>query len=156
MNYSLLLIYSKINKLLLNWTNEPCIVINWMNICFQLYHATFILSAHSLNYSGPIFTLEELQEEFQDRILFGFLEGIWTLDIIYQGQRPVPTIPVENTGLDREDNDEETNNNDTKPNSLDQENYKRDFFAMLEDVIELSSDYPSVLVDPEFSIVHHS
>ena len=78
------------------------------------------------------------------------------MDIIYQGQRPVPTITVENTSLDREDNDEETNNNDTKPNSLDQENYKRDFFAMLEDVIELSSDYPSVLVDPEFSIVHHS
>ncbi len=78
------------------------------------------------------------------------------MDIIYQGQRPVPNIPVENTSLDREDNDGETNNNDTKPNSLDQENYKRDFFAMLEDVIELSSDYPSVLVDPEFSIVHHS
>ena len=126
------------------------------DICFQLYHATFILSARSLNYSGPIFTLEELQEEFQDRILFGFLEGIWTLDIIYQGQRPIPNIPVENTGLDREDNDEETNNNGTKPNSLDQENYKRDFFAMLEDVIELSSDNPSVLVDPEFSIVHNS
>ena len=42
-----------------------------MKTYFQLYHATFILSAHSLNYSGPIFTLEELKEEFQDRILFG-------------------------------------------------------------------------------------
>ena len=123
---------------------------------FQLYHATFILSAHSLNYSGPIFTLEELKEEFQDRILFGFLEGIWTMDIIYQGQRPVPNIPDENTSQETAGKDEETNNNDTKQNSQDQENYKRDFFAMLEDVINLSSDYPSVLVDPEFSIMHHS
>ena len=123
---------------------------------FQLYHATFILSAHSLNYSGPIFTLEELKEEFQDRILFGFLEGIWTMDIIYQGQRPVPNIPVENTSQEIAAEKDEESNNDTKQNSQDQENYKRDFFAMLEDVINLSSDYPSVLLDPEFSIVHHS
>ena len=127
-----------------------------MKTYFQLYHATFILSAHSLNYSGPIFTLEELKEEFQDRILFGFLEGIWTMDIIYQGQRPVPNIPDEITSPETAEKDEETNNNDTKQNSQDQENYKRDFFAMLEDVINLSSDYPSVLVDPEFSIMHHS
>ena len=123
---------------------------------FQLYHATFILSAHSLNYSGPIFTLEELKEEFQDRILFGFLEGIWTMDIIYQGQRPVPNIPVENTSQETAAEKDEESNNDTKQNSQDQENYKRDFFAMLEDVINLSSDYPSVLLDQEFSIVHHS
>ena len=123
---------------------------------FQLYHATFILSAHSLNYSGPIFTLEELKEEFQDRILFGFLEGIWTMDIIYQGQRPVPNIPVENTSQETAAEKDEESNNDTKQNSQDQDNYKRDFFAMLEDVINLSSDYPSVLLDPEFSIVHHS
>ena len=123
---------------------------------FQLYHATFILSAHSLNYSGPIFTLEELKEEFQDRILFGFLEGIWTMDIIYQGQRPVPNIPVENTSQETAAGKDEESNNDIKQNSQDQNNYKRDFFAMLEDVINLSSDYPSVLLDPEFSIVHHS
>ena len=124
---------------------------------FQLYHATFILSAHSLNYSGAIFTLEELKEEFQDRILFGFLEGIWSLDIIYQGQRPVPNIPTDNTSQENENTeDTETSNNDKKLNSEDQENYRRDFFAMLEDVIELSSDYPSVLIDPEFSIVHHN
>ena len=127
-----------------------------MKTCFQLYHATFILSAHSLNYSGPIFTLEELKEEFQDRILFGFLEGIWTMDIIYQGQRPVPNIPVENTSQEIAAEKDEESNNDTKQDSQDQENYKRDFFAMLEDVINLSSDYPSVLLDPEFSIVHHS
>ena len=39
-------------------------------------------------------------------------------------------------------------------NNEDQENYQRDFFAMLEDVIELSSEYPSVLIDPEFHPVH--
>ena len=78
------------------------------------------------------------------------------MDIIYQGQRPVPNIPVENTGQEPAAGKDEESNNDTKQNSQDQENYKRDFFAMLEDVINLSSDYPSVLLDPEFSIVHHS
>ena len=77
------------------------------------------------------------------------------MDIIYQGQRPVPNIPVENTSQETAEKDEESNN-DIKQNSQDQDNYKRDFFAMLEDVINLSSDYPSVLLDPEFSIVHHS
>ena len=119
---------------------------------FQLYHATFLLSAHSLNYSGSIFTLDELKEEFQERILFGFLEGIWSLDIIYQGQRPVPN---ENNSEFNEDlNDDEITNNNIKGNNEDQENYQRDFFAMLEDVIELSSEYPSVLIDPEFHPVH--
>ena len=28
--------------------------------------------------------VQELEEEFEDKILFGFLEGIWYLDIIYQ------------------------------------------------------------------------
>ena len=78
------------------------------------------------------------------------------MDIIYQGQRPVPNIPDENTSQETAGKDEETNNNDTKQKIQDQENYKRDFFAMLEDVINLSSDNPSVLVDPEFSIIHHS
>lgn len=44
------------------------------------------------------------------------------------------------------ENDEESSN-DLNANTEEQENYKRDFFAMLEDVIELSSDYPSVLID---------
>ena len=105
------------------------------------------MSAHSLNYSGEIFSLAELQDEFQDRILFGFLEGIWSLDILYQGQRPIPDSSVE-TQEDPDDLNE--------GNSEDQLNYKRDFFAMLEDVIELSSDYPSVLLDPEFSIARHN
>ena len=99
----------------------------------------------------------ELQQEFQDRILFGFLEGIWCLDIIYQGQRPSAEIQETNT----EDSDqlgeecaevmekEKISIEDTE----DQESYKREFFSMLEDVIELSSDFPSVLLDPEFSLV---
>ena len=37
-------------------------------------------------------------------------------------------------------------------NTDDQESYKREFFAMLEDVIKLSSDFPSVLLDPEFHL----
>ena len=113
---------------------------------FQLYHATFILSAHSLNFSGEIFSLAQLQEEFQDRILFGFLEGIWSLDILYQGQRPIPTSVEES----------EDDSQDGPGNRQDQENYKRDFFLMLEDVVELSSDFPSVLIDPEFSINRHN
>ena len=121
---------------------------------FQLYHATFILSAHSLNYSGPIFTLEELKEEFQDRILFGFLEGIWTMDIIYQGQRPVPNIPDENTSQETAGKDEETNNNDTKQKIQDQENYKRDFFAMLEDAVNgCTKDRPDHLCNVSLDLV---
>ena len=114
---------------------------------FQLYHATFILSAHSLNFSGQIFSLAQLQEEFQDRILFGFLEGIWSLDILYQGQRPIPSSAEEES---------EDELQDGSGNRKDQENYKRDFFLMLEDVVELSSDFPSVLIDPEFSINRHN
>ena len=44
------------------------------------------------------------------------------------------------------ENDEESST-DQNANTEEQDNYKRDFFAMLEDVIELSSDYPSVLID---------
>ena len=44
------------------------------------------------------------------------------------------------------ENDEESSY-DQNANTEEQENYKRDFFSMLEDVIELSSDYPSVLID---------
>ena len=87
-----------------------------------------------------------MKQEFQDRILFGFLEGIWTLDIIYRGQRPVPQPNVSTNQEDGCENDEESSN-DLNANTEEQENYKRDFFAMLEDVIELSSDYPSVLID---------
>ena len=91
--------------------------------------------------------------EFQDRILFGFLEGIWSLDILYQGQRPIPhscePTPETLVGPD-------SNPGPKEGNSEDQENYKRDFFAMLEDVIELSNDYPSVLIDPEFSIIRQN
>ena len=99
----------------------------------------------------------ELKQEFQDRILFGFLEGIWCLDIIYQGQRP--SAEIEETDTEDTDHLEEEcpeamdREKVSNANTEDQESYKREFFSMLEDVIELSSDFPSVLLDPEFSLV---
>ena len=88
--------------------------------------------------------------------MFGFLEGIWSLDIIYQGQRPVPNESLSDINEDQTElnEDDEVSNNNNKDTNEDKENYKRDFFAMLEDVIELSSEYPSVLIDPEFHPVH--
>ena len=132
---------------------------------FQLYHSTFVLSARSLNYTGYIFSLSELKEEFENRILFGFLEGIWYLDIIYQGQRPRPEsqeeeeieeISVKVEVFDTEDEREameikekEKLLNEEKC-SEDQESYKREFFAMLEDVINLGSENPGVYLEPKF------
>ena len=97
-----------------------------------------------------------MKQEFQDRILFGFLEGIWCLDIIYQGQRPSSEIQETDTE-DTDQVDEECVEAVEKEmisneNTEDQESYKREFFSMLEDVIELSSDFPSILLDPEFSL----
>ena len=99
-----------------------------------------------------MFSLDELKEEFQERILFGFLEGIWSLDLIYQGQRPIPPQPSEELDETAEDDCDKEEESLTE----EQEHYRRDFFAMLEDVIELSNDYPSVLIDPEFSLVNHN
>ena len=99
----------------------------------------------------------ELKQEFQDRILFGFLEGIWCLDIIYQGQRP--TAEIQETDMEDTDQLDEECVEDMEKEKIanesteDQESYKREFFSVLEDVIELSSDFPSVLLDPEFSLV---
>ena len=101
--------------------------------------------------------MHELKQEFQDRILFGFLEGIWCLDIIYQGQRPSAEIQETDTEdsdkLDEECVEAREKEKISNVNTEDQESYKREFFSMLEDVIELSSDFPSVLLDPEFSLV---
>ena len=83
------------------------------------------------------------------------------MDIIYQGQRPLAEVQEthkdENGDHDNEQVEEEGINSmksEIISNTEDQESYKREFFAMLEDVIELSSDFPSVLLDPEFSLVH--
>ena len=98
----------------------------------------------------------ELKQEFQDRILFGFLEGIWCLDIIYQGQRPSAEIQETDTEdtdqVDQECVEAVEKETISNVNTEDEESYKREFFSMLEDVIELSSDFPSVLLDPEFSL----
>ena len=109
--------------------------------------------------------MSELKEEFENRILFGFLEGIWYLDIIYQGQRPRPEtqeeeeteeISVKVEVFDTEDEREameikekEKLLNEEKC-SEDQESYKREFFAMLEDVINLGSENPGVYLEPKF------
>ena len=98
--------------------------------------------------------MEELKEEFQERILFGFLEGIWCLDIIYQGQRPLPSVNIEEE--EEQCEDVELKSTEAEEQTKEQENYKRDFFAMLEDVIELSNENPSVLIDPEFSIANNN
>ena len=92
------------------------------------------------------------------------VEGIWSLDIIYQGQRPIPRVEAFPVADNRDEGETEENESGEGPtmlnseeqtiNSEEQENYKREFFAMLEDVIELSSDYPSVLLDPEFKLRH--
>ena len=99
-----------------------------------------------MNFTGDLFSFEELMREFQDKILFGFLEGIWSLDMIYQGQRP---------SLDYEENDNhddrDPQEDDTKVASDDQEHYRRDFFDMLEDVINLSDDFPSILIEQQYS-----
>lgn len=112
----------------------------------QLYHSTFVAAAKSLNFAGELFTLEELEEEFEDKILFGFLEGIWYLDIIYQSQRPIvieeeSKREEEDLGLTKEELEEaeEIREKEEKLKNValteDQEHYQRDFFAMLEDVI---------------------
>ena len=124
-----------------------------------------MLSTQSLNYTGYIFTLPELKEEFENRILFGFLEGIWYLDIIYQGQRPKPAtevledtdnvgvkVEIFNTEDEREalEIEEKEKILNQEKSSEDEENYKREFFAMLEDVINLGSENPSVFLEPKF------
>ena len=131
---------------------------------FQIYHSTFLLSARSLNYTGYIFSLSELKEEFENRILFGFLEGIWYLDIIYQGQRPQPQaqeeenseikVNVEVFGSEDEREAIEISEKERylSENNMseDQENYKREFLAMLEDVINLGGENPGMILEPKF------
>lgn len=107
---------------------------------FQLYHSTFVLSCHALNLKTNLFTLEELKEEFHKKILFGFIEGIWYLDIIYQGRRPEPyregedCDSQENTELAEEQQEADPEPDETSGDDI---SYRRDFFAMLEDVIWL-------------------
>ena len=87
------------------------------------------------------------------------------MDIIYQGQRPraesqeeedVEEIGVKVEVFNAEDEREameiqekESLLNEDKC-SEDQESYKREFFAMLEDVINLGSENPGVYLEPKF------
>ena len=116
-------------------------------VWFQLYHATFVLSCQALGHTNNLFTLEELEEEFHKKIMFGFIEGIWYLDIIYQGQRPAPYKPEDDLEdgpddrhmltVDLEENGKLSMEQNEVERVSDGDSYRRDFFSMLEDVIWL-------------------
>ena len=132
-----------------------------------------------MNYSQDLFSLEDLKREFRSKSIFGFLEGIWYLDIIYQGKRPEPysevTISVDinylvqkvssiiqytnichnfcfqvesecdGTRSEFQFNSDDFGQNNSQlalppDESLETENYRREFFAMLEDVVSLGGD----------------
>ena len=71
--------------------------------------------------------------------MFGFLEGIWYLDILYQGHRPAPYTQEDslcNVKIEIPIDLEE----DIELNRIVDDNescYRRDFFLMLEDVVLL-------------------
>ena len=114
----------------------------------QLYHTTFVLSCQALNHTTNLFTLEDLKEEFQKKVLFGFLEGIWYLDIIYQGNRPAPYIQEQEASqcdvtIELPPDLEE----EAESERIAEENescYRRDFFSMLEDVVLLGGATPDL------------
>ena len=145
----------------------------------QLYYSTFVVSCHTLNCSRDLFTLEELKQEFRNKVIFGFLEGIWYLDIIYQGQRPEPYVESEspsevyfsirkykkyNISLFKLKDEQKDGNEipvtpgvdemkeieigyresiiheDIDKKGEDIENYRREFFSMLEDVMCLGGE----------------
>ena len=146
-----------------------------------MYYSTFVVSCHTLNCSRELFTLEELKQEFRNKVIFGFLEGIWYLDIIYQGQRPEPYIEIDSLSevpkfviqfvkqykkyddislfkLKDEKNGAnnipftpvvdkmeeikigEKEDEDIDKKREDIENYRREFFSMLEDVMCLGGE----------------
>ena len=80
----------------------------------SLYYTTFLVSVRSLNVSGDIYSMEELLIEIEDHIMYGlyqsikgqfrqtlmlsyfrygFLEGIWYLDILHHGHVPKANSP---------------------------------------------------------------
>ena len=127
---------------------------NSKSVLFQLYHTTFALSCQALNHTTNLFTLQELEEEFHKKIMFGFIEGIWYLDIIYQGQRPAPYKPEEDPDEGHDDRqeltvDQEENGKQQNEKVADDENYRQDFLSMLEDVIWLGGtlDVSALLKD---------
>jgi len=77
----------------------------------SLYYTTFLVSVRSLNVSGEIYSMEELLIEIEDHIIYGFLEGIWYLDIVHHGHVP-KTTRVDVTGHNEVDNDDEDNDDD--------------------------------------------
>ena len=81
-------------------------------------------------------------------MLFGFLEGIWYLDIIYQGHRPAPYIQEqEESQCDVKIELPEDLQEDTESDRITDDNercYRRDFFSMLEDVVLLGGGIPDL------------
>ncbi|XP_023334969.1 uncharacterized protein LOC111706347 isoform X3 [Eurytemora carolleeae] len=134
----------------------------------KLYHSTFLASCYSLQWSKQLFSLEDLQAEFRKHLLFGFIEGIWYLDIVYQGDRPGQAVVCDDEeSMEGEEQDqvetrirlnseEEWEAKELKEKEKllfqvqeteNQENYRNDFFTMLEDVLILSN-----IEDNEISI----
>jgi len=131
----------------------------------ELYYGTFSVSCKSLNHCGDLFSLEELKQEFNNKVIFGFLEGIWYLDIIYQGQRPEP---YKQSSIDSGD-EINTAVQMSSADSLEQEeirqkrkllsqtslineevnNYRREFFSMLEDVVKIVGEDLSSIADED-------
>ncbi|CAB4062005.1 unnamed protein product [Lepeophtheirus salmonis] len=123
----------------------------------SLYYTTFLVSVRSLNVTDDIFSLEELLVEIEDHILYGFLEGIWYLDIIHNGNVPkttlitskVPDTLSDDGNCTNEDEEElrqvqqmaklETEQVESieQGESTEQKSYKEDFFELLDEVLFL-------------------
>ena len=110
------------------------------------------MSCHALSHTNNLFTLEELKEEFQKKVLFGFLEGIWYLDIIYQGHRPAPYLQDDSQCDVKIELPLDLETEETESDRIADDNetcYKRDFFSMLEDVLLLGGGIAELPQLPE-------
>jgi len=124
----------------------------------SLYYATFLVSVRSLNITEDIFSMEELFIEIENYIIYGFLEGIWYLDIIHHGHVPksnASSIYGSNGEDDMDDMNCTPENEDdleaaemrflqkqleldTKnKESQEEKDYKAEFFELLDEVLFL-------------------
>lgn len=71
----------------------------------SLYYTTFLVSVRSLNMSDELFSMEELFIEIEENIIYGFLEGIWYLDILHSGNVPKTGSSNDDEGDDDDDDD---------------------------------------------------
>jgi len=128
----------------------------------SLYYATFLVSVRSLNITEDIFSMEELFIEIENYIIYGFLEGIWYLDIIHHGHVPKTNSAslYGSNGEEEEDFDDMDDMNCTKneddleeaemrllqrqldqgqhvTESQEEKDYKAEFFELLDEVLFL-------------------